>query len=210
MTGMLGGPVSPLSDDKGRKLPFGYRVALCRQSTHCGFSADVGRCVMVQALCKSNVIFLSLALFSLTSCTEGAPTKGSERQGKYVVLTLFSPTGGAIKGTAQCHDDEGRDLEGGQCLPWIGTLGGAASKCGADPVTIHRGASHAEFVYFPANRRGDRPGSPSNLDIVRCVQADVGFAFSAEIAASSPSERSYQVGDDSPFLSLRDRNEPQN
>lgn len=97
-----------------------------------------------------------------------------------------------------------------QCLPWIGTLGEAALKCGASPVTIDTGAIHMAFVYFPANRRRSMPNAPSDPDIVRCVQEDVGFAFSAEIAASSPGELSYQGGDNSAFSALSSHNEPQN
>jgi hypothetical protein len=67
-------------------------------------------------------------------------------------------------------------------------------------VTIDRSWLHSWSVAFPVDWK---PGKPSALDVVRCAQGHVGFAFSAVIAPPpTPGELPGGEGDPKPFLPL--------
>lgn len=135
----------------------------------------------------------------LASCSLGpAQAQDASARKEVVVLSIVDLTGGAINGTARCTDEAGRMLMKNECMPSEKALIEAVFACGPKIATIDLSWTHAKYVSFPTDWR---PGSPSNLEVVRCVQSKVGFAFSAMISTDTKQDERPD-GNDTAFLSL--------
>jgi hypothetical protein len=137
----------------------------------------------------------------LESCSSGS-TRADEKAvlQQYVVLTHTEFTGGPIAGGVLCQDGAGRQMLSDQCLSSPQILEEAVLACGPSIMMIDQSWTHSWSVAFPVDWK---PGKPSALDVVRCVQGHIGFAFSAVIA---PPPKLGEVpgagGDPKPFLPL--------
>ena len=152
-------------------------------------------------------IFMAICgLSSSTGCSsEPAHVQDASPQQKHVILSITSLTGGPINGTLPCTDNADRPMSGGQCLPSARALEDAVFACGPSIVAIDRSWTHTEFVTFPVDWR---PDAPSSLEVVRCVQRNVGFAFSAAIGTPSIPGIAPE-GDDAPFSALHSPQAPE-
>lgn len=138
-------------------------------------------------------------LICLTACSSpSTQDQSASVEQKSVVLSITDLTGGAIKGTARCTDKAGRMLMREECLPSERALTEAVLACGPSIATIDLSWNHSIYVAFPTNWRPDKP---SVLEVVRCVQSKVGFAFSAMVGTEPRPGESPQ-GDNTAFLSL--------
>lgn len=90
----------------------------------------------------------------------------------------------------------------GPCLADDLPLAQAVLQCGPVQVTMDRGTSHRTMVYFPAGMKERVPAMPTDLDIVRCVQSRIGFAFRAALANGPPGAAE---ADETPFSPLHRR-----
>ena len=140
-------------------------------------------------------------LISLSGCSSNKADQ--DLSPEYVVLSITSLTGGTIDGTWDERDSEGRKILGDLALPSARTMADAVYFCGPLFVTIDRSWTHTEFVSFPS---GSGEGK-SDLEVVRCIRNNVGFAFSAGIGpALKPGETSDL--DYTPFVSLQSKTPP--
>ena len=115
-----------------------------------------------------------------------------------VVLSITDLTGGSIKGAVKCTDEAGRALMSYECFPSEYTLQRTIFSCGPSIATIDQSWTHNTYVTFPANWG---PGKPSSLEVVRCIQSKVGFAFSATMG-TTPMPGDNPEGDGTIFQSL--------
>lgn len=124
----------------------------------------------------------------LAGCCSEAPPKSESPDSapvqSFVELAVDTGPGstpGPIQGRVRCGDE---DLPPAPpCLAGDLTLAEAVLACGPVEATVDRGTSHRLLVRFPAGLGARFPAMPSDLEIVRCVQARVGFSFAAGIAA---------------------------
>lgn len=149
---------------------------------------------------STRVMAAACGLISLTACS-GKLTEAQHDSSKdYVVLTITSQTGGTIDGTWDERESEERKVLGDLTIPSPRILADAVFFCGPTFVTIDTSWTHTSFVSFPSAKGGRQ----SNLEIVRCVQGHVGFAFSAglgpELKPGETSELDY-----TPFSSLQSK-----
>ena len=147
-----------------------------------------------------HILLLCSGIVSLAGCNKPhAPPSGPQ----YTVLSITEFTGGKIAGVWPCEDDKGKPLPdpAGQCIPSTPILADAVWHCGGDVITIDRSRTHMGYVYFPIEAG---PEAPSSLDIVSCVQKNIGFAFSAvRTPPLKLGENPVDLeGDPGPFLKL--------
>lgn len=140
-------------------------------------------------------------LISLTACSGKSTEAQQAPSPDYVVLSITSQTGGTIDGALDERDSEGRKVLGDLSLPSPRTLADAVLFCGPTLVKIDTSWTHTSYVSFPSSK-GDRQ---SDLEIVRCVQNHIGFAFSAGIGSAPKPGESYLELDCTPFSSLQSR-----
>lgn len=150
---------------------------------------------------RLSVICCAFILSSGLAACSPKPTQNKDdtTSNKYLVLSLTEFTGGMIKGKIECSDSKGRFIMNDECMPSDQTLGEAAFACGPSIVSIDRSWTHVKYVSFPVNWR---PGNPSSLEVVKCIQSKIGFTFSAHIGAAPTPGGSPEKGDNTPFLSL--------
>ena len=154
--------------------------------------------------------FLAAAALTATGCSKPAPgTSTNEVRAieRFVVLSvdiglLDGPIAvdGPIRGRLACSDTDKATL--GVCMPSDLPLAEAVLSCGPVQVTVDRGFDHRAQVYFSANQHERFSSIPTDLEIVRCVQGQVGFGFRAYISDGPPGGL---VEDERPFVSLRSR-----
>jgi len=75
----------------------------------------------------------------------------------------------------------------------------AVSICGPSILTIDKSWLHSWSVAFPLEWK---PGKPSPVDVVRCVQKQLGFSFSASIGEAIKPGQAPGEGDASLFKGL--------
>lgn len=123
----------------------------------------------------------------LAAACSAAPEASAPPPGKRIVIlsvaTAPDARPGPIRGQVRCGDEALPALP--PCLADDMPLAEAVLACGPVEATIDRGASHYRRVKFPAGLSDRFPGFPADVDIVRCVQGRVGFAFSAGLATDS-------------------------
>lgn len=141
----------------------------------------------------------------MMGCSSPSKVDTGNQVAKLVVLSIDDNYSGSIHGTARCTDDKGKQIMRPQCLASSDILMGAVFHCGPSKVTVDRSWTHSEYVSFPINWA---PGNPSSLDVVRCIQREVGFPFSAVIASATEPGEFPAEGDDAPFVVLHSRNRP--
>ena len=148
---------------------------------------------------------LCAALLGL-GCSQAEPSTSTNQAPaaeKFVVIETdhghATVVGGPIKGSVACSQAE---PPSGVCLAHDLPLAEAVLNCGPVQVTVDRRTSHQSIVYFSAGMHERFPSIPPDLDIVRCVQQQIGFSFRAYIS-DDPTE----VGarDQRPFVSLHSR-----
>jgi hypothetical protein len=71
-----------------------------------------------------------------------------------------------------------------QCFASYDTLMRAVFSCGPSKVTVDLSWTHSEYVSFPTNWA---PGNPSSLDVVKCIQREVGCTHPVRTAAKGGS-----------------------
>jgi hypothetical protein len=69
-------------------------------------------------------------------------------------------------------------------------------------VTLDKSDTNHQSISFPVNW----PGTPPVGDVVRCVQSNVGYRFSASIAQAPGTEAGFK-GDDKAFVALQSKPE---
>jgi hypothetical protein len=135
------------------------------------------------------------------SCSQIAPADETVILGRSVLLSVdHGPNGGPIKGGIPCS--EAKAGLTAPCLADDIPLAEAALECGASQVSIDRGNSHRDLVYFPARVHERFRSIPTDHDIVRCVRDRVGFSFRASLSEGPPWERRE---DERPFVPLHSR-----
>jgi hypothetical protein len=172
-----------------------------RTRRHCGHRTTISYSLMdrIMTNVSAQTFAAACGLISLTACSSpSTQDQGASAKHKSVVLSITELTGGAINGTAQCKDKAGRMLMRDECLPSERALTDAVLACGPSIATIDLSWSHTRYVAFPTNWR---PDNPSSLEVVRCVQSKVGFAFSAMVS-DGPRPDEPPEGDRTAFLSL--------
>jgi len=154
---------------------------------------------------RAIVAAFAIGSASLAGCSS-QPTVATENPtAKLVVLSIDDNLSSPIAGHAQCKDDEGRPVMKPQCFASYDTLMRAVFSCGPSKVTVDRSWTHSEYVSFPTNWA---PGNPSSLDVVKCIQREVGFPFSAVIAPATEPGEFPAAGDSAPFAALYSRKQP--
>lgn len=114
-----------------------------------------------------------------------SPSRSSEagepaKDRTFVILSVTTgpeASPGPIQGSVKCGGDGLLPVP--PCLEDDLALAQAVLGCGPVQATIDRGQSHRLRVHFPARLSDRFPDMPGDLEIVRCVQRRVGFAFSA-------------------------------
>ena len=143
-------------------------------------------------------------LVALAGCDNPSTNRPAEQQPPLVVLSITEFTGGPIKGSVACQDKDGRVLMDEACLPDATTLARSVLLCGPTQVTVDVGTLHETYAYFPSHLRE----TPTDLDVVKCVQRRVGFPFRAGISSVPPSHPRFNPASEM-FSSLHALDAPQ-